>query len=1385
MPPPPASLSDVLNSLPALNRGISFPRASAAQPCESGRGEERSGLDGSGSSSLGVAGSCDFCALDENSLISIASMLTPQAASSFAAVNRACRRAVTLACPHMVRPCHGETSIMEHQLATCHALRHGGGLVFDEPGTGKTLGVIARLMRTRTRCATAPANVSRVYALYDEHTAARSVFCFQQKTDLATNRKQAERKKAQQTSLVQLMDGAQNENEATANMLRHRMAAQQGFHFRHWLSLANSFIAELKAFQQAFQLNMHGVLRAAGVWTDVHTRILAFPAKDLWIFDTEVRHDEPDGKHVPELAFFQYVFLPRIGFEPVEPITADASAAIEQAKIYARLPTQQFSRSTAYKVPLCKWVYAGKFADEPGIFQAAAREAVSAYIDDREHVQMSYQEFFRPKIEFVKSLQLKSRRQQQYADARPPPLWHNTQMRLTSQAKKHGSRFLPTYATKATLIVVPGQLVPHWVSQLTMHVKRCSIYENKGLNFEWRETGTAEDGERPLRVFVSAYTSDALPPPAVSPSMLRYVVEGGSAPPESFADFDVVIVTLDHLTDRVVSQDNPYKASAKTGIYDSVMNGDVNTMYSVLLQFVWSRVILDEGHKIAGSGQKSTSTMSLTASRLQADEYICLTGTPMPSALGGELQALEKIKPLLAFIRHPLGADESAWSCMQAAGTSASKSSSLPAVTKSSLLSRLRNALAVCAVRHTKDDARVRGRVERTVRLPFSSDVAVSYNAYYYSLMRNLITTDWYDAHHCESFLSAGISGKEYDKAHHRDYEMHAQAASEMLKQKQGEASGSAENVSLSDWQAARRGQVQANLETSAEYRAKDGDSRKRRRDAIQNLRMASLGATARVSMFQEVDEALSVVWRTCGGCFPSLTRTKHESPTDPILRPFERRDDGALVPVVPQKNLRAWSPLVSGQSSADGPWTYENVSDPAKRALHDEWYRKRISQTLELGGYCDRCWECRSNGFAMFLTPCGHALCFECVEKDRTKCPLCSHGYEMQSTTDEDRFNENLNPHHEVPKDLITMQVSYKVEFELSDIIEAPGPETGMKAMKMPKIRYLIQKLQELYILPDETFLGNLEAEFNQIAANEAKRVSFNTDFSSWVSPSPGTAAAAAEASTMPASPSTPGPSRANGASPAATPRTVQRVATDREAQMRLDRWHEYRSRMQQQDSNKRIPPSRALVFSSLQLSSGARYDTDFHLTMITEALLLLESRLTGRPHGAGVHKHAVHELFSSLRGSGRSHRDASMRESAVKAFSLDRVGVMLIDQANSDGWDLGFATHVFVMDPLFDASVQEQAISRVHRLGPAHNRRRHGASQAPQAPPVQVEVLAMKNSIDEYAPGIPDYDDRSKRNCMRLHRAGVDVVLPSTHTPEDESMCRALLNVTRIIEE
>jgi len=59
------------------------------------------------------------------------------------------------------------------------------------------------------------------------------------------------------------------------------------------------------------------------------------------------------------------------------------------------------------------------------------------------------------------------------------------------------------------------------------------------------------------------------------------------------------------------------------------------------------------------------------------------------------------------------------------------------------------------------------------------------------------------------------------------------------------------------------------------------------------------------------------------------------------------------------------------------------------------------------------------------------------------------------------------------------------------------------------------------------------------------------------------------------------------------------------------------------------------------------------------------------------------------------------------------------------------------------------------------------------------------MKNSIDEYAPGIPDYDDRSKRNCMRLHRAGVDVVLPSTHTPEDESMCRALLNVTRIIEE
>ena len=56
----------------------------------------------------------------------------------------------------------------------------------------------------------------------------------------------------------------------------------------------------------------------------------------------------------------------------------------------------------------------------------------------------------------------------------------------------------------------------------------------------------------------------------------------------------------------------------------------------------------------------------------------------------------------------------------------------------------------------------------------------------------------------------------------------------------------------------------------------------------------------------------------------------------------------------------------------------------------------------------------------------------------------------------------------------------------------------------------------------------------------------------------------------------------------------------------------------------------------------------------------------------------------------------------------------VLLMDESGSVGLDLSFASHVFIMEPLENASLEEQVISRAHRMG----------AQAD----VQVETLVMR---------------------------------------------------------
>ncbi|CAK9145452.1 unnamed protein product [Ilex paraguariensis] len=60
-----------------------------------------------------------------------------------------------------------------------------------------------------------------------------------------------------------------------------------------------------------------------------------------------------------------------------------------------------------------------------------------------------------------------------------------------------------------------------------------------------------------------------------------------------------------------------------------------------------------------------------------------------------------------------------------------------------------------------------------------------------------------------------------------------------------------------------------------------------------------------------------------------------------------------------------------------------------------------------------------------------------------------------------------------------------------------------------------------------------------------------------------------------------------------------------------------------------------------------------------------------------------------------------------------------LLMDGSAALGLDLSFVTHVFLMEPIWDKSMEEQVISRAHRMGATR--------------PIHVETLAMSGTIEE----------------------------------------------------
>ena len=86
------------------------------------------------------------------------------------------------------------------------------------------------------------------------------------------------------------------------------------------------------------------------------------------------------------------------------------------------------------------------------------------------------------------------------------------------------------------------------------------------------------------------------------------------------------------------------------------------------------------------------------------------------------------------------------------------------------------------------------------------------------------------------------------------------------------------------------------------------------------------------------------------------------------------------------------------------------------------------------------------------------------------------------------------------------------------------------------------------------------------------------------------------------------------------------------------------------------------------------------------------------------------------------RYHKNMSQQEkiAAIRRFRRDPAcTVLLLDESGALGLDLSFVQHVFLMEPVPNTSLEEQVVSRAHRMGAREE--------------VMVEVLVMRGTLEE----------------------------------------------------
>ncbi|KAI6670297.1 hypothetical protein NL676_005182 [Syzygium grande] len=147
------------------------------------------------------------------------------------------------------------------------------------------------------------------------------------------------------------------------------------------------------------------------------------------------------------------------------------------------------------------------------------------------------------------------------------------------------------------------------------------------------------------------------------------------------------------------------------------------------------------------------------------------------------------------------------------------------------------------------------------------------------------------------------------------------------------------------------------------------------------------------------------------------------------------------------------------------------------------------------------------------------------------------------------------------------------------------------------------------------------------------------------------------------------------------------------------------------QDQANPSISNSSEVLLTQGDQSSSM---TDSH-RIITEKVIIFSQFLE--------HIHVIEQqlMFAGISFAGMySPMHSSNKMKALAKFQHDASCMaLLMDGSAALGLDLSFVTHVFLMEPIWDKSMEEQVISRAHRMGATR--------------PIYVETLAMCGTIEQ----------------------------------------------------